>query len=62
MEIAKDNISRKGKNRASKFNEAHRLITLKEGDNVLVKAINKSDLKKKVLKKFLQIDEGLYKI
>ena len=28
LEMAKDNISRKGKNRASKFNEAHRLTTV----------------------------------
>ena len=60
--MAKDNISRKGKNRASKFNEAHRLTTLKEGDKVLVKAINESDPKRKYLKTFLQIYEGPYGI
>ena len=60
--MAKDNISRKGKNRASKFNEAHRLTSLKEGDYVLVKAINKSDPKRKILMKFLQIYEGPYEI
>ena len=37
LQMAKDNISRKGKNRASKFNVAHRLISLKEEDHVLVK-------------------------
>ena len=62
IELAKENISRKGKNRASRFNEAHRLAVLKEGDRVLVKAINESDPKKKVLKKFLQIYEGPYEI
>ena len=46
--MAKDNISRKGKNGASKFNEAHRLISLKEGDHVLVKAINESEPKRNV--------------
>ena len=60
--MAKDNISRKGKNRGTKLNAAHRLITLKEGDNVFVKAINESDPKKKILKKFLQIYEGPYEI
>ena len=60
IELARENISRKGKNRASKFNEAHLLITLKEGDYVLVKAINESDPKRKILKKFLQIYEGPY--
>ena len=58
--MAKDNISRKGKNRASKFNEAHRLSALKEGDCVRVKAINESDPKRKILRKFLQIYEGPY--
>ena len=62
IELARENISRKGKNRASKFNEAHRLTALKEGDYVLVKAINESDPKKKILKKFLQIYEGPYQI
>ena len=62
LEMAKDNISRKGKNRASKLHEAHRLTTLKEGDNVLVKAINESDPKRKILKKFLQIYVGPYGI
>ena len=60
LEMAKDNISRKGKNRASKFNEAQRLTSLKEGDHVLVKAINESDPKLKILKKFLQIYVGPY--
>ena len=60
--MAKDNISRKGKDRASKFNEAHRLTSLKEGDHVLVKAINESDPKRKILKKFLQIYKGPYEI
>ena len=55
-------MSRNGKNRASKFNEAHRLTALKEEVNVLVKAVNESDPKKKNLKKFLQINEGLYEI
>ena len=40
LEITRGNISRKGKNRDSRFNEAHRLTALKEGDYVLVKAIN----------------------
>ena len=62
LEMAKDNISKKEKNRASRFNEAHRLTSLKEGDYVLVKAINESDPKRKILKKFLQIYEGLYEI
>ena len=58
IELARENIFRKGKNRASKFNEAHRLITLKERDNVLVKAIIESDPKKEILKKVLKIYEG----
>ena len=62
LKMAKDNISRKGKIRASKFDEAHRLTTLKEGDYVLVKAINELDPKHKILKKFLQIYEGPYEI
>ena len=62
IELARENISRKGKNRASKSNEAHRLTALKKGDSVLVKAINESDPKRKVLKKFLQIYEGPYEI
>ena len=49
LQMAKDNISRKGKNRASNFNEAHRLTVLKEGDRVLVKAINESDPRRKIL-------------
>ena len=56
--MARENISRKGKNRASRFNEAHRLTALKEGDYVLVKAVNESDPKRKILKKFLQISSG----
>ena len=60
--MAKENISRKGKNRASKFNEAHRLTSLKEGHYVLVKAINESDPKRKILKNFLQIYKGPYEI
>ena len=60
--MAEDNISRKGKNRASKFNEAHHLTSLREGDHVLVKAINESDPKRKILNKFLQIYEGPYEI
>ena len=39
IELARENISRKGKNRASIFNEAHRLTNLKKRDSVLVKAI-----------------------
>ena len=39
LEMAKENISRKEKNRVNRLNEAHRLITLKEGDYLLVKAI-----------------------
>ena len=62
IELSRENISRKGKNRASKFNEAHRLTTLKKEDCVLVKAINESDPKRKILKKFLQIYEGPYEI
>ena len=62
LELARENISRKGKNRASKFNKAHRLTALKEGDYVLVKAVNESDPKKNILKKFLQIYEGPYQI
>ena len=62
LETAKGNISKKRKNRASKFYEAHRLTTFQEGDNVLLKAINESDPKKKILKKFLQIYEGPYQI
>ena len=62
LELAKENISRKGKYTASKFNEAHRLTALKTGDYVLVKAINESDPKRKILKKFLQIYEGPYEI
>ena len=62
LEMAKKNILRKKKNRASKFNEAHRLTLLKEGDYVLVKAINESDPKGKILKKFLQIYEGPHEI
>ena len=58
--MAKENISRKGKNRAFQFNEAHRLEALKEGNYVLVKAINESGPKRKILKKFLQIYEGPY--
>ena len=50
--MAKKNISRKGKNRASKFNEAHRLTTLKEENNVLVKAINESDPKRRLSRSF----------
>ena len=41
--MAKDNISRKGKNRASKCNKAHHLTPSKEGDYVLVTAINEWD-------------------
>ena len=60
--MARGNISRKGKNRASEFNEAHGLTALKEGDYVLVKAVNESDPKTKILKKCLQIYEGPYEI
>ena len=52
----------KGKNRASKFNEAHRLIEFKEGDYVLVKDESEFDPKRKILKKFLQIYDGPYQI
>ena len=38
------------------------MTALKEGDIVLVKAINESDPKRKILKKFLQIYEGPYQI
>ena len=62
IELSGENISKKGKNRASRFNEAHHLIALRKGDSVLVKAINESDPKKKLLKKFLQIYEGRYEI
>ena len=62
IELAKDKISRKGKNRALEFTEAHRLTALKKGDYVLVKAVNEWDPKKKILKKFLQIYEGPYEI
>ena len=44
------------------FNEAHRLITLEEEDYVLVKAINKSEWKRKILKNILQVYEGPYQI
>ena len=60
--MAKENISRIGKYRASKFNEAHRLTDLKKGDYVLVKAVDESDPKRKILKNFLQIYEGPYEI
>ena len=46
--------------RAAKFNKDHRLTALKEGDTVLVKAINESDPKRKILKEFLQIYKGPY--
>ena len=62
LEMARENISRKGKNRASRFNEADRLTALKEEDYVLVKAVNESDPKRKIFKKFLQIYEGPYEI
>ena len=62
LELAKENISRQWKYRASKSNEAHRLTALKGGDYVLVTAVNESDPKRKILKKFLQIYEGPYKI
>ena len=52
IELAKENISRKGKNRASRFNEAHRLTVLKEGDRVLVEAMNESTLKRKSSRNF----------
>ena len=54
--------SRREKYRASKFNETLRLPALKEGDYILVKAVNESDPKRKILKKFLQIYEGPYEI
>ena len=60
--MANENNSRIGKNRVPKFIEGHHLITLKEGDNMLVKAINESDPKKKILKKLLQIYESPYEI
>ena len=60
--MAKENISKKGLKRAAKFNKDHRLTALKEDDIVLVKAINESDPKRKILKKFLQIYEGPYQI
>ena len=50
--MAKNNISKKGLKRATKVNKDHRLTALKEGDIVLVKAINESDPKRKILKKF----------
>ena len=62
LEMAKENISKKGLKRAAKFNRDHRLTALKEGDTVLVKAINESDAKRKILKKFLQIYEGPYQV
>ena len=40
IEMAKHSTSKRGINRASKFNEAHRLTAFKEGDNVLVKALS----------------------
>ena len=55
LEMAKNNISKKGLKRAAKFNEDHRLTALKEGDIVLVKARSESDPKRKLLKKFSQI-------
>ena len=58
----KENIFRKGKYRASKFDVAHRLTALKEGDYVLVKAVNESDPKRKLLKNFLHIYESPYEI
>ena len=60
--IGQKNISRKGKYRSSKFNEAHPLTALEEGNYVLVNAVNESEPKRKLLKKFLQIYEGPYEI
>ena len=62
LELAKNNISENGLKRAAKFNKDHRLTALKEGDTVLVEAINESDPRRKILKKFLQIYEGPYQI
>ena len=45
LEMAKENISKKGLKSAAMFNKDHRLV----------KAINESDAKRKILKKFLQI-------
>ena len=61
LETAIKNISKKGLTRAAKSNEWHPLMALKD-DVVLVKAINESDPKKKILKEFLQICEGPYQI
>ena len=62
LEMAKENVSKKRLERAAKFNKDHRLTALNEGDTVLVKAIDESDPKRKILKKFLQIYEGPHQI
>ena len=62
LEMAKEYISKKGLKRAAKFNEDHRLAALKAGEIVLIKAINETDPKRKILKKFLQTFEGPYQI
>ncbi|XP_043472740.1 uncharacterized protein LOC122505295 [Leptopilina heterotoma] len=62
LELAYDNICKKGKKRADKFNISHKLSEFKVGDQVLLKLLNKSDKENKIIAKFLQVYEGPYEI
>ena len=60
--MAKNNISKKGLKRSAKFDKGYRLTVLEEGDIMLIKAINESNPRRRILRKFLQIYEGPYKV
>ena len=55
LEMAKENISRKGRKRDSKFNKAHRSTSLKDGDNVLLRLLMNLILKKNSLEIFANL-------
>lgn len=62
LELAKRRIRNKGRTRARKFDETHKLTTFNEGELVLVKALNVSNAASGQMAKFLSVVEGPYRI
>lgn len=60
--LAKRNIIKKGKARASKFNKEHKMCKFNVGDLVLLRALNVSDTEKKKMAKLFEIYEGPYRL
>ncbi|XP_048512841.1 uncharacterized protein LOC125501372 [Athalia rosae] len=62
LTLVRSNIERKGKVRAKRFNQVHKMAKFELGDLVLIRALNVSDTKEKKMAKFFALYEGPYRV